>query len=116
LSRAVETGIEYVVGNAKFCFTSLKAHRIVTPKHLEAEKLLREWFPIIFVHRFMWNINMAQFFRADFVFCMKPTPFFFFGWPNAMLLAGFAGFAICICLQFVHFLFRDLQGFCARSA
>ena len=77
LSRAVETDIEYVVGNAKCCFTSLKAHRIVTPMHLEAEKWLREWFPIIFVHRFMWNINMAQFFGADFVFCMKPTPFFF---------------------------------------
>ena len=35
----------------------------------------------------MWNINMAQFVRADFVFCMRTDAILFLGWPNAMLLA-----------------------------
>jgi len=75
--------------NAKYCYSSSKVIRIVMPKHLHPEKWSQEWFQIRFVHRSMWLRNTSDF-SFGFLVLHETDAFFFFGWPGAMVLVGFA--------------------------
>ena len=75
--------------NAKWCYSWSKVIRIVMPKHLQPEKRLKEWFQIRFVHHSMWLRNTSNF-SFGFLVVHETETIFFFGWPDAMVLVGFA--------------------------
>ena len=75
--------------NAKCCLSWSKANQTVMPEHLQAEKWFRKQFQIRFVRSSMWQSSKVQFFVRISCF-VETNSIFFFGWPDAMVLVGFA--------------------------